>query len=141
MTEFGIAFAAEGVVGTQPAAVTIERPKLQALLDLAVSSLDFGSGFWDQDEALAARHAAELLGLCPNAVTPGNIKMFFEPCEGTIVRPAMSFSSLADVEHVDHDKVSGWIAPGEWRKWTPDDPVKLPIRRKEQPEDPFDADA
>ncbi len=50
--------------------IQIEREQLQAIFDLAVGSMDFGSGFWETKDALAARKVAELLGLDPMEGTP-----------------------------------------------------------------------
>jgi hypothetical protein len=38
---------------------------LRVLFDSAVGSMDFGSGFWDDDATCAARAVAELLGVDP----------------------------------------------------------------------------
>jgi hypothetical protein len=97
--------------------------------------MDFGSGFWDQEDANAARWAAEALGLCPNAATPSNILEHFPPCvglwrrrkepfigyDGVRYRPAPSY------EHVDHDKEArahgGAPEPERW-PWPEDPPCE-----------------
>lgn len=48
--------------------VTIAREDLQLLYDLAIGSLDFGSGFWDIDDVEMAHRIAEVLGV--DKVTP-----------------------------------------------------------------------
>lgn len=48
---------------------------LKVIFDLAVNSLNFGSGFWDQPEVDTARRLAVLLGLDPFKVaTPSEMK-------------------------------------------------------------------
>ena len=50
-----------------------------ALLDLAVGSLDFGSGFWDNEQTEVARKCAVVVGLDPATVTPANFIATYEP--------------------------------------------------------------
>ncbi|MHB8490615.1 MAG: hypothetical protein ACYDA6_00150 [Solirubrobacteraceae bacterium] len=52
--------------------ITIRRGDLRALLDLATSSMDFGSGFWDNEQVEIARKIAGVLGVDPLIVTPPN---------------------------------------------------------------------
>lgn len=54
--------------------ITIRRVDLQALLDLATSSEDFESGFWDDEQVEMARKIAGLLGVDPILATPTNFK-------------------------------------------------------------------
>lgn len=55
--------------------VVIAEEDLKTIFDLAVNSLDFGSGFWDQPEVDVARRLAEILGLDPFGVaTPREMK-------------------------------------------------------------------
>lgn len=58
--------------------VVIRKGDLRALLDLATGSLDFGSGFWDEEQAGCARRIAALLNVAPEAVTPLNLLCHFE---------------------------------------------------------------
>lgn len=44
----------------------------QDLLDIIVRSLDFGSGFLDNDEVDQLRSLAVLIGVDPDLATPGN---------------------------------------------------------------------
>jgi hypothetical protein len=53
--------------------VEIRRGDLQALLDLAAGSMDFGSGFWDEEQTEVARKIAALLDVDPADVTPRNM--------------------------------------------------------------------
>ncbi len=52
--------------------ITIRRGDLQALLDLATGSMDFGSGFWDNEQVEIARKIAGVLSIDPVIVTPSN---------------------------------------------------------------------
>lgn len=53
----------------------IAEEDLKTIFDLAVNSLDFGSGFWDQPEVDVARRLAEVLGLDPfETATPREMK-------------------------------------------------------------------
>lgn len=45
---------------------------LRALFDVAVSSMDFGSGFLDDEEVAQLRQAAKVLGVDPMEATPQN---------------------------------------------------------------------
>lgn len=55
--------------------VTLPAADLRAIFDLAVGSLDFGSGFWDIDDTEAAGRVATALGLDPWAdATPSEFK-------------------------------------------------------------------
>lgn len=50
--------------------VTVDRTTLQIVFDVAVNSLDFGSGFLDDEEVAALRTIAESLGVDPMVATP-----------------------------------------------------------------------
>jgi hypothetical protein len=52
----------------------IDDQVLRALFDVAVSSMDFGSGFLDDEEVVSLRRAAEIIGVDPMAATPDNFK-------------------------------------------------------------------
>jgi hypothetical protein len=54
----------------------MEVPKevVQILFDTAVGSMDFGSGFLDDEEVYALRQTAELLGVDPMVATPTNYR-------------------------------------------------------------------
>lgn len=43
--------------------VAVPRVLLKTLYDLAVGSLDFGSGFWDEEDQTAAARVGALLGI------------------------------------------------------------------------------
>ena len=55
---------------TLPETITIETERLQALFDMAVSSMDFSSGFLDTDEVNHLRAVAVILGVDPGEATP-----------------------------------------------------------------------
>lgn len=52
--------------------IQIRRGDLRALLDLATGSMDFGSGFWDNEQVEIARATAVKLDIDPNDVTTRN---------------------------------------------------------------------
>lgn len=54
--------------------ITIEKRTLQIVFDVAVESLDFGSGFLDDEEVAGLRAVAEVLGVDPMLATPSNFK-------------------------------------------------------------------
>lgn len=58
--------------------VFVRREALQAILDLAVGSMDFGSGYWDHEDIVAAREIATTLGVDPLDVTPSDYRGHFE---------------------------------------------------------------
>lgn len=54
----------------EDAEVAVRRGDLRALLDLATGSMDFGSGFWDNEQVEVARKIAVVLDIDPDVVTP-----------------------------------------------------------------------
>ena len=52
--------------------ISIRKGDLRALLDLATGSMDFGSGFWDNEQVEIARKTAVMLDIDPMLVTPSN---------------------------------------------------------------------
>jgi hypothetical protein len=52
----------------------IDDEVLRALFDTAVHSMDFGSGFLDDEEVASLRAVAVILGVDPLEGTPGNFK-------------------------------------------------------------------
>jgi hypothetical protein len=52
----------------------IDRDTLAKLFDIAVGSMNFTSGFLYDEDVLALRAVAELLGLDPMVGTPDNFK-------------------------------------------------------------------
>lgn len=81
--------------------VTIRRGDLRALLDVATGSMDFGSGFLDNEQVEALRKVASVLGVDPIIVTPSNFvcqyggKHQWTPVYG---RQAMRQSAWTDAE-------------------------------------------
>lgn len=68
-----------------PEMITLPKEQLQAIFDLAVNSMDFGSGFWGDDEVRAGRAIAVVLGVNPMAATPSTYSKrmahVFEPAK------------------------------------------------------------
>ena len=62
------------LTGQRAELVMLPKAAVQALLDIAVSSMDFGSGFWEQDETDAARYIAKQLGVDPLEATPPDMR-------------------------------------------------------------------
>lgn len=52
--------------------LTLDREQLQIVFDVAVGSLDFGSGFLDDEEVAGLRAVAVVLGVDPMDATPSN---------------------------------------------------------------------
>lgn len=50
--------------------VLMPRGNVQEMLDIIVGSLDYGSGFLDQEQIEILRAVAEMLGLDPMVATP-----------------------------------------------------------------------
>lgn len=48
----------------------IQTELLKGLFDLAVNSMDFGSGFWDDEDVAIGRAVAVLIGIDPINGTP-----------------------------------------------------------------------
>lgn len=55
--------------------IEIDKELLQAIFDLAVNTMDFGSGFWDDEDVKWGRRAAEILGLDPMVGTPRSYRV------------------------------------------------------------------
>lgn len=60
-----------------PSRISIGRLTLQTLFDVAVNSMDFGSGFLDAQEAACLRDVADMLGVDKKIATPDNLWMHF----------------------------------------------------------------
>ena len=52
--------------------MNVRRETLEMVFDTAVNSMDFGSGFLDNEEVEALREVAVLLGVDPMVATPLN---------------------------------------------------------------------
>ena len=101
-----------------PPVIEIERETLQVIFDLAVNSLDFGSGFWDSDETIVARKVARLLGVDPMLATPSAFRSHFSHnWEGRAYPPHFRFDPNArpgtydrciwcEVMRADHETIS-----------------------------------
>lgn len=78
--------------------VTIRRGDLRALLDLATQSMDFSSGFWDEEQTEVARNVAALLGIDPTLVTPSNMACKYSGAHEWQDVPPFSSLSRNDVK-------------------------------------------
>lgn len=90
---------------TETTYIEVPEPALRALLDLAIDSMDFGSGFWEQEDTDAAREVAELLGVCPNAATPTEMLSKYPECAGIVKLPHRhpAFRNLpVTMKHEEH---------------------------------------
>jgi len=58
--------------------IQIEKTTLQCVFDAAVNSLDFTSGFLDDEEVEALRAVAVLIGVDPDVGTPNNFKCKYQ---------------------------------------------------------------
>jgi len=54
--------------------ISVDKRDLQIVFDTAVHSMDFGSGFLDDEEVTALRAVAVLLGVDPLVATPDNFR-------------------------------------------------------------------
>ena len=52
--------------------ISVPANDLKALFDIAVGSMDFGSGMLDDDEVKALRRVADFIGVDPMEGTPSN---------------------------------------------------------------------
>lgn len=52
--------------------VSIRKGDLRAIMDVGTMSMDFGSGFLDNEQVEALRKGAVILGIDPMTVTPSN---------------------------------------------------------------------
>lgn len=69
------------VLSSLPSHIMVPKELLQITFDSAVHSMDFGSGFLDDEEVVALRAVAELLGVDPKHATPSN---FYEKYECSV---------------------------------------------------------
>ena len=60
---------------------TLPTEDLQVLVDALVGSLDWSSGYLDNEEVLALQRVARLLGVDPMGVTPHNFNQAVADCE------------------------------------------------------------
>lgn len=58
--------------------IEVDRTTLQIVFDAAVGSLDFSSGFLDDEEVAGLRAIAVLLGVDPMVATPLNFKCKYD---------------------------------------------------------------
>lgn len=89
--------------------VEIEMEELKQLFDLIVGSLDFGSGFLDNDDVVLLRKLATVLGVNPMVATPYTDRKTyphaFEPYDDPRSNSYCHFCGLL-VDHHLHTKDS-----------------------------------
>jgi len=84
--------------------VVVPRETLQVVFDVAVESLDFASGFLDNDEVMELRCVAGLLGVDPMKATPHNFDLKIATCEHDWEYADQSYRVKAGVEIVWHGR-------------------------------------
>ncbi len=57
--------------------IALDPEVLKIVFDIAVGSMDFGSGFMEEDDVIALRAYAEAIGVDPILATPNNHKCRF----------------------------------------------------------------
>jgi len=86
--------------------VYIRTEDLRALFDLAVNSMDFGSGFWDSEDVAVARKIAQSLGIDPMIGVPfgfrSNYRHKFKPNPPSFNMDRCWWCSQTE-DHVAHD--------------------------------------
>lgn len=70
--------------------ISIRKGDLRAVLDCATGSMDFGSGFFDNEQVEALRKAATMLGIDPSVVTPSNFECLYGGQHPWVWRPRTS---------------------------------------------------
>lgn len=87
---------------SEPEMVTLTREQLRLIFDLAVGSMDFGSGFWYEEDVMAARAVAKILGVDPGEGTPTNFRSEFNhPLDGPDFR-GLCRVCLEPPDHASH---------------------------------------
>jgi hypothetical protein len=97
--------------------VTLPRGMVQVLYDLAINSLDFGSGFWGSEESMAVAKLAGLLGfeypecgynewVSPPAMTDEELlaAALGEPIERVIFKPYIAWTCKEPKGHPGEHK-------------------------------------
>lgn len=64
-----------------PMYLCLPKEDLQIVFDVAVESMDFASGFLDNDEVLGLQRVARVLGVDPMKATPSNFDQVVAECE------------------------------------------------------------
>ncbi len=87
----------------------IDDELLRALFDVAVSSMDFGSGFLDDEEVAGLRQAAAVLGVDPAEATPRNFRCKYRQHHEAVPYLDMSmFTAWADGRQKNaYDRLEG----------------------------------
>lgn len=90
--------------------VTVNHETLQAVFDIAVNSMDFGSGFLEESDVVMLREVAVLLGVSPRIATPANVVCRFEGHQWTYITDTMRADARKRYRN------GGWSGalPNEW---------------------------
>jgi hypothetical protein len=89
----------------------------KVVFDVATNSLDFGSGFLDDEEVRALRAAAVDLGVDPMEATPHNFKAKY--CPGHQPKTE-TYTSMAggNAVTITRCEICDWVLrEGEWKQW------------------------
>jgi hypothetical protein len=85
----------------------------KVVFDIATNSLDFGSGFLDDEEVEALRAAAVDLGVDPMEATPHDFKGQY--CPGH--QPKTHIAPVGG-RTITRCEICDWVLrDGEWKKW------------------------
>jgi hypothetical protein len=91
--------------------VIIDRELLKILFDLAVNSMDFGSGFFSTEDTQATRAVAKVLGLDPMVGTPSNHAQFYpheyQPSRSTYLLASEATGRWPRCYHCSQEKERG----------------------------------
>ena len=85
----------------------------KVVFDVATNSLDFGSGFLDDEEVKALRAAAVDLGVDPMEATPHGFRAKY--CPG---HQPKTHVAPAGVRTITRCEICHWVfSDGEWKQW------------------------
>lgn len=85
--------------------IEVRRGDLRAVLDVATGSLDFGSGFLNEEEVEVLRRLAELLGIDQLLVTPANFTFKY----GCQMRGQHDWKFQKNAAWDNNQLVAGWF--------------------------------
>jgi len=91
-------------MGTKADLIKLSKDDLQILFDVAVNSLDFSSGFLDNEEVEALRSVAKVLGVNPMIATPTNFhEQYTHGFEATLPGLKSCYYCGKDKKHKMHE--------------------------------------
>ena len=82
--------------------IPVRKGDLRAVLDIATMSMDFGSGFLDNEQVEALRKLAEIIGLDPILATPSNFVCVDRGVHTWIFAAADGLSKYGSIGARDH---------------------------------------